>query len=69
MKKIRDKQMGMCSCGHPQQEHEDTLFEADHGECTKCNCHRFTWKGWLQEEIPAPINNINFRRLKNESKN
>lgn len=57
MKKIRDKHMGMCKCNHPQQEHEDTHLEVGHGSCRKCNCHRFSWKGWLQEEVPAPIYN------------
>lgn len=65
MKKIKDECMGMCKCGHPQQEHEDTPFEVGHGRCKKCNCRRFTWVGH-QEEIPDPVYNINCRRLKNE---
>ena len=56
MKKIRDKYMGMCKCGHPQQQHGDTPFEVGHGRCKKCNCCRFTWTRFLQE-IPAPIKN------------
>lgn len=64
MEKIRDKHVGICRCGHPQQEHEDTHFEVGHGSCKNCNCRRFTWKRGLQEEIPAPICNINKRGIK-----
>ena len=63
MKKIKDKQMGMCSCGHPQQEHEDTLFEVGHGSCKNCNCFRFTWTRFLQEEISASIYNSNEKEV------
>lgn len=69
MKKTRDKSMGMCRCGHPQQEHEDTHFEVGHGRCKNCSCFRFTWTKFLQEEIPAPIYNINEKEEKIENEN
>lgn len=57
MKKIKDKNMGICKCGHAQTEHDDTPFEVGHGSCKNCDCYRFTWTGWMEGKIPAAIQN------------
>ena len=37
----------ICRCGHLQEEHEDSNVAIGHGECTICNCERFTWSKFL----------------------
>lgn len=41
--------IGICKCGHTggvsHSEHYDNL-EYGHGDCKKCPCPQFTWKGW-----------------------
>lgn len=43
MKLQKDKIMGVCKCGHKQQEHNTTEYQVGHGSCKKCDCSRFTW--------------------------
>ena len=50
----------LCTCGHLRSEHIDLVtpdgrsfkipFEQPegHGECKKCKCPQFTWKGWIR---------------------
>jgi hypothetical protein len=32
----------LCNCGHQRSTHLDH-FDIGHGQCTKCNCRKFTW--------------------------
>ncbi len=49
-----NKKVGKCSCGHsgdaPYSDHENTPYAQGHGKCILCDCEKFTWVGWIDDE-------------------
>jgi hypothetical protein len=45
----------MCSCGHPREDHADTV-ELGHGGCLahQCECPKFKWVGhrYVNPNVP-----------------
>ena len=43
----------ICLCGHPGDgggDHADeAVYARGTGRCLKCDCNRFTWKGWTRK--------------------
>ena len=40
----------LCKCRHLRSEHNDT-FSKGHGDCTKCECEKFTWISFLYSDV------------------
>jgi len=46
----------LCRCRHLKSEHNDSTYKGQtmakgHGDCTKCNCAKFTWISFLYSKI------------------